>query len=244
MLTDKQEKFALGRLAGLTRTDAYRQAYDCSGMKPKTVWAEASLLDKNPEVAAWIAERKKAALEKVEIQVADVLRELWMVATADPNELVHVRRNCCRYCYGFDFRYQWRDLDEYGAACERAIANDQAPPEFDGGDGFDERLDPNPDCPRCQGDGVAEVVVADTRRVHGSARRLLAGVKQTKDGIELKFRDQDAALRDIGRHLGMFNDKLHLPGMGANAAGAIPDSATVEGVDASTAARIYRDVMG
>ena len=244
MLTDKQEKYALGRLAGRTRTDAYRQAYDCSGMQPKAIWREASVLDKNPKVAGWIAERKRAALEKVEIGVADVLRELWMVATADPNELAHVRRNCCRYCYGWNFGYQWRDLDEYGAACDKAVRQDQPPPEFDGGEGFDERLDPNTDCPRCHGDGVAEFVVADTRKLTGSARRLLAGVKQTKDGIEIKFRDQDAALRDIGRHLGMFNDKLHLPGVGSNAAGAIPDSAAVEGVDASTAARIYREAMG
>lgn len=243
MLTDKQEKFALARLAGLNKTQAYRSAYDCSTMSAKAVYVEASRLDANPNVALWIAERKKAALAQLEIGVADVLRELWQVATADPNELTYVRRTCCRHCHGFDFRYQWVDEEEYARACDDALRIKKAPPEFDGGDGFDARIDPHPDCPVCHGDGVPEVVVADTRKVTGPARRLLAGVKQTKDGIEIKFRDQDAALRDVGRHFGMFNDKLLTPGAGTQGA-EIPDKAVIEQADASTLTRLYKDLMG
>ena len=50
----------------------------------------------------------------------------------------------------------------------------------------------------------------DTREVKGSAALLYAGVKVTKDGIELKVHDQAKALDNVARHLGMFTDKHEL----------------------------------
>ena len=47
----------------------------------------------------------------------------------------------------------------------------------------------------------------DTRHLSEGARRLYAGIKVTKDGIEIKMRDQDAALVNIAKHLGMFVNK-------------------------------------
>ena len=243
MLTDKQEKFALGILAGLTRADAYRAAYDCKNSTPKTIHDSASKLSRDPVVAQWIDERKQKALEKLDISQADVLRELWHIATADPNELTQIRRNCCRHCWGFNFGYQWKTEEEWATACARAIQNKAVPPEFDGGDGFDKRLEPNPDCPECEGDGVPDIVMADTRKLTGSARRLFAGVKQTKFGVEVMMRDQDGALDKIARHLGLYNDKLHLPGVNG-AAPTIPEKATIEGADETTVSKLYRDLMG
>lgn len=41
----------------------------------------------------------------------------------------------------------------------------------------------------------------------------IAEVSQTKDGaLKVKMHDKKGALVDLGRHLGMFNDKLHLGG--------------------------------
>lgn len=40
----------------------------------------------------------------------------------------------------------------------------------------------------------------------------ISEVSQTKDGIKIKFHDKKGALVDIGRHLGMFDDKLRLIG--------------------------------
>lgn len=56
----------------------------------------------------------------------------------------------------------------------------------------------------------------DTRHLKGAARKLYAGVKTTQHGIEIKTRDQDAALNSVARHLGMFNDKLTLKGDAEN----------------------------
>ena len=69
----------------------------------------------------------------------------------------------------------------------------------------DRDLPVNPICPRCAGEGVKFVSVRDTGKLTGPARRLYAGAKQTKDGIEIKMRDQDAAWRYIADYLGMLN---------------------------------------
>ncbi len=60
-LTPKQEKFAVGVAAGLTQSDAYRMAYNASGMQPKQVWEEASKLRRKPKVAQRIEELLRAA---------------------------------------------------------------------------------------------------------------------------------------------------------------------------------------
>jgi phage terminase small subunit len=51
-LTPKQEKFAQGRAAGLSQTEAYRAAFDCSNSSDKTVHEGASRLAANSKVAA------------------------------------------------------------------------------------------------------------------------------------------------------------------------------------------------
>ena len=43
----------------------------------------------------------------------------------------------------------------------------------------------------------------------------IVGIKQTQAGIEIKL-DKSRALEMLGRHLGMFNDKLELSGAVAN----------------------------
>ncbi len=50
MLTAKQEHFARLVTSGMTQTQAYQEAYSTGGMKPETVWTEASKLAKNPAV--------------------------------------------------------------------------------------------------------------------------------------------------------------------------------------------------
>ncbi len=61
MLTAKQEQFALSIAEGTTQADAYRQAYDASGMKDGTVWSEAARLMRRPHVTARVAELRAEA---------------------------------------------------------------------------------------------------------------------------------------------------------------------------------------
>lgn len=177
---------------------------------------------RKPEIKAAIDEalaarlaRVKAGLEKVEATEAFVLQQWLDIALADANEIVQHRRTCCRYCYGIDGKYQrtQNERDEayraYQADPARALAAD-----FDeaGGVGYNPTLDPNPECMECFGEGQGSVHIADTRDMSPGARALYAGVKQTKEGIEVKFNSKEKALELIARHLGMLKDKLEVDG--------------------------------
>ena len=43
--------------------------------------------------------------------------------------------------------------------------------------------------------------------------KAIAGIKEGKFGIELKLNDKEKALELLGRHLGMFKDKLEVSGL-------------------------------
>ena len=94
------------------------------------------------------------------------------------------------------------------------MESEKPAPDGMGGFGFDLNADPHPDCPECGGLGEELVHIADTRKLKGSARRLYAGVKKTKDGLQVITRDQDAALANISRYLGMLVDRKEISGPG------------------------------
>ena len=133
------------------------------------------------------------------------------MATADVNELVQYRRHCCRFCYGKQHRYQWTDAEFERAEIE-AKNRSYPKPEAPGGVGYDRSKDPNPSCPECMGQGTGEVFATDTRRVSPEARALYAGVKVSRDGLEIKVHDQMRALELVGKHIGMFKDKVEHSG--------------------------------
>lgn len=207
-LTAKQQRFVEEYLIDLNATQAAIRA----GYAAKHAESQAyQLLQKTP-VQAKIAEAREKLSERTEITQEMVLKRLWAVATANPNELMVHRRVCCRHCFGEGHAYQWVDEHEY-ERCVAAAKRDELPPPGDeGGYGFDKTVRPHPKCPVCKGEGYGDVVWGDTRDVSPAALALYAGVKQTKEGFEIKTQDQLAALQMVGRHLGMFNDKLMLQG--------------------------------
>ena len=69
------------------------------------------------------------------------------------------------------------------------------------------RKDVNASCEGCDGEGVGYAHGHDSRRLSGPAKLLYAGVKQTKDGLEIKMHDQLAALNMVAKHIGMFVDR-------------------------------------
>jgi phage terminase small subunit len=213
-LTNKQQRFVEEYLIDLNATQAAIRA----GYSVKTAQMQSSRLLSNDmvdaEIQAAIAERS----EKTEILAADVLERWWAIANADAGELSAYRRLACRYCHGKNHKYQWIDEQEYNQAVQQALAQaaeleDEAPvmmPSIDGGYGFSKSADPHPDCPHCDGEGIADVWFADTRKLSPGAAMLFDGVKQTNQGIEIKVRDRDAALANVARHLGMYNDKVQV----------------------------------
>lgn len=213
--------FIDARVQGLNAT----RAAELAGFASPRMAGSRMMTD--DDIAGEIQRRQADRSERLDIQVDDLILEHILVARADPNEVVQIRRNCCRYCWGKRFAYQMtqRELDERKAQYDRQVeasdkefkkrkdakAHDQAPviPAFDelGGVGFDKRKDPNSKCPECFGDGVEEVVIADSRKLSRAGRALFRGVKRTRDGVEVKLADQHGARIEAGKLLGHYAGK-------------------------------------
>lgn len=72
------------------------------------------------------------------------------------------------------------------------------------GDGEKVRRAPDPDCETCHGEGRPDVLVKDTRHLSPQAKALYAGVKVTKDGLEIKMHSKMDALEKVFKHLGLY----------------------------------------
>lgn len=57
-----------------------------------------------------------------------------------------------------------------------------------------------------------EVYIKPTATLSDMKKKAISSIKQTKDGIEIKFYDKEKALEMLGRHLGMFKDKVEVSG--------------------------------
>lgn len=57
------------------------------------------------------------------------------------------------------------------------------------------------------------VILTNTADLSEGQMKAIAGIKKGKNGIELKLNDKEKALELLGRHLGMFKDKLEVSGL-------------------------------
>ena len=236
-LNDMQWKFVNEYLIDMDKTAAYKRAgYKCEG---ETAAAAARRLYRNVSVNAAIRDALELRARRTAITQDAVLQWWWDIATADATQLTEHQRACCRYCWGFGHNYQWRDAVEFDEHRATAKEKKQREPADSGGYGFDETLDPNPDCPRCNGMGISRPVFHDTRDLNGAARRLFAGVREGKFGLEMITRNQDEAMKLVAQHLGMLKNKTELSG---------PDGGPVQtettNLTPQQAADAYKKLMG
>jgi phage terminase small subunit len=214
-LNARQQAFVREYLIDLNATAAYKRAgYKCGSKTAAT--AHAARLVANGSVKKAIDAAIAERAERAQIEADDVLRIWWTLANADANELIELRRICCRFCHGENFDYQRTpaEMRKAKAGHEMLVQKARstglpAPPAFEplGGDGYNGSKRPNQCCPECHGDGVPIAFPKDTRELSEAARLLYDGVKVTNDGIEIKLRDRTAALFNVARHLGMFDPK-------------------------------------
>ncbi len=215
-LTPKQQRFVAEYLIDLNATQAAIRAGYSAKTAKQIGQRLLTFVDVKAAIDAAIAKRSKST----EISADAVLQRFWSIATADANEIVEYRRTCCRYCHGRGNRYQRTqgELERDRAAHDVLVRAHQAnskephPGTFAtmGGDGYDARKPPHPDCSECFGEGEGRTHIKDTRLLSAAAKCLYAGVKQTKEGIEAKLNDQHAALVNVARHLGMFEDVVKI----------------------------------
>jgi len=194
-----QAQFVCEYLVDLNATQAAIRA----GYSEQRAGQKGWILLHTPEIAAAIEAAMAERAARVRISADMVVERWWRIATADPNDLVQLRRSCCRYCHGVDHLYQWIDAGEFeeAVAASSKAKTRAAGPKDAGGYGYRAGTPAHPDCPRCGGRGVAEVFAADTRTLSGDAALLYAGVKETSGGIEIRMHDQAKALENVARLL-------------------------------------------
>ena len=210
-LTTKQAEFVCEYLVDLNAAKAAIRA----GYSPRSAYNLGYYLLNIPAVAAAIEVAMAERSARVRINADMVVERWWRIATADPNDLVQLRRGCCRFCHGAGHHYQWIDTGEFEEAVAAAAKSKMGAASPSDAGGYDYRAGQpaHPDCPRCGGRGVAEVFAADTRTLSGDAALLYAGVKETSGGIEIRMHDQAKALENVARHLGLFKDQVEHTGV-------------------------------
>jgi hypothetical protein len=225
-----------------------------AGFSDSTADGQASDMMKEPRILAYIAELEHETNRRLEMSADDVLRDAFLVVTADPNELTQHRVIPCRYCHGMEHRYQMtpaeyeRDLAAYITLQEMKTNGDVMGLKFNmrGGVGYNKRLKPHPDCPECGGVGESETIIRDTRYLSEAGRAIYAGVKHTKNGPEVKLRDRDASRDLFARYTGIVRNNVELTGKNggpvrhAGVLGVVAITAT----DPQEAAKQYQQLMG
>ncbi|EPG2771606.1 terminase small subunit [Klebsiella pneumoniae] len=203
-LTSQQRLFVAEYLKDNNATQAAIRA----GYSKKTANEQGARLLAKVSIAQAIAQQQKASIVRTLGSADEVLEQMWRLATFDANQLSQYRRGSCRYCWGFGHQYQWRDAVEFDEAGEEAKAKKRAAPRDDGGYGYNHKREPNPHCPRCNGDGIGQPFFADTTKLPSDAARAYSGVKLGKNGVEITAISRERMFEAVAKRLGLVDSEF------------------------------------
>lgn len=196
-LDARQAKFVDLWLVTYNAKESYRDAgFACKNDNAAAAGA-SRLLSKVKSHPYMLARQVELFSRTAEVQ-NQLIATYHAASFADPRELVEYVRRCCRFCYGKDFKYHLRPSEmerrrnQY--EMDKAAAEEEKKPigEFDelGGVGYDGKKAPNADCPECDGEGEGRALFKDTSNLSPAALSLFEGVKDGKDGTEIKVASQ------------------------------------------------------
>jgi phage terminase small subunit len=245
-LTASKEKFAQHYATSRDASAAYRHAYNVrSDTKETTANVQGSKLLADPNIRQRVEEIIAAATVTSE-SVMDLakIQDMWAsIAAASPDELIGLRVGCCRYCWGFEHKYQWREREYLEALtqAERIAKTDpDCPlPDPSGGLDFNHTTAPNDACPECRGEGVERVVARDTSKLSPGAKLLYGGLKKKRDGLEIIIASREKALENLTRMQGGYKDNVKVDGSIKAAAALVKLQTT----DPNEAAKAYADFI-
>ncbi|MDV1206784.1 terminase small subunit [Enterobacter hormaechei] len=198
-LTAQQRRFVAEYLKDGNATQAAIRA----GYSKKSAEQIGYQLLQKTSVAQAIAQQQKASIARTLGGADEVLAQMWQLATFDANQLSQYRRGACRYCWGFGHQYQWRDMVEFEEKRLEATERDKREPVDVGGYGYDHTREPNPGCPRCNGDGIGQPYFADTRKLSPVAALAYSGVKLGKNGVEITAISRERMFEAVMKRLGL-----------------------------------------
>lgn len=209
LLSDSEERFAEEYLIDLNGTHAYMRVVP--GINAKSARTLGARMLAKVGVAQKVAALKQERSGRLQLDFDQVLKAASDIYFCDARELMQYWVGCCRYCWGQGHRFQRTDgeLDHDRDAHEEkqdARTDGKAARAFNekGGGGFQAAKKPNPNCPSCAGAGQGRAVINDTRTLSPAARALYAGVKEGKDGVEVKIHDKLTAGDKLFRHMGLY----------------------------------------
>lgn len=203
-LTAQQRLFVAEYLKDGNATQAAIRA----GYSKKSAEQIGYQLLQKTSVAQAIAQQQKASIERTLGGADEVLAQMWQLATFDANQLSQYRRGACRYCWGFGHQYQWRDMVEFEEKRLEATERDKREPVDVGGYGYDHTREPNPGCPRCNGDGIGQPYFADTRKLSPVAALAYSGVKLGKNGVEIIAVSRERMFEAVMKRLGLADSEF------------------------------------
>ena len=184
-LTRRQENYARCCAAGMSYSEAFRQA-GLLATTPGSMARQIRELNRIPKVRARIDELRAKADQETVSTIAERMAWLRLVVQGDPEELSKIVTYPCPMC--------WTEetiATEYSA---HFAANPFNPDD-------DETRAPLPDvtkprgaCHSCRGEGQLRVVLTPTDELSPAARALFKGAKQKESGeIEIYMHDKIAA---------------------------------------------------
>ncbi|WP_312293122.1 terminase small subunit [Atlantibacter hermannii] len=203
-MTAQQRLFVAEYLKDRNATQAAIRA----GYSVKTAEQIGYQLLQKTSVAQAIKQQQKASLVRTLASADEVLAQMWQLATFDANELSQYRRGCCRYCWGFGHHYQWRDMVEFEEQRLKSVEKKSREPEDAGGYGYDHNREPNPTCPRCNGDGIGQPYFPDTRKLPPVSRLAYSGLKLGKHGVEITAISRERMYEAVMKRLGLADSEF------------------------------------
>jgi len=203
-LTTQQRRFVGEYLKDGNATQSAIRA----GYSNKTAEQIGYQLLQKTSVAQVIAQQQKASIVRTLGSADEVLEQMWQLATFDANQLSQYRRGACRYCWGYGHQFQWRDAVEFEEKRLEAVERDRREPEDSGGYGYDHKREPNPECPRCNGDGIGQPYFPDTRKLPAASRLAYTGVKVGKNGVEITAISRERMFEAVMKRLGQADSEF------------------------------------
>lgn len=171
----------------------------------------------SPRIQKAISLAKRRRSTRTQIYADEVLRRWNALATADPREIIELRRVNCRHCHGIGHKEQFNDIEyehavsKHGQAMMFLPEPDRIPFDEKGGAGFKVNAPPYPECPNCGGDGILRAIIKDSQNYSPSALLLFDGIRHGAGGsVEVKFRDRSLADTNIAKHTEMFRHRIEI----------------------------------